>query len=214
MRPITDPALRREDRVQEFATLGREIPDELTERLFAAAFACFSEKGFERTTMDDVAARAGVARATLYYYFRGKDELFLFLLLQGVGILRGALDDAVSSSGTARERLERTLDRLIDLFVEYRDVLVVAIQQFGRIERGLGEDKHWFQEQSTGALRDLLREGAADGTLRPLDPDGTAVAIFGGMCWRVLHHVQAGGEIPVEALKSEMKAFVVGGLGV
>lgn len=202
------------DPVAERITLGRDIPDELTERLFTAAFGCFSEKGFERTTMDDVAAHAGVARATLYYYFRGKDELFLFLLRRGIAILRRVMDEAIAAGGTGLERLERALDRLVDLFVEYRDVLVVSVQQFGRVERGLDGDRRWFHEQSTGALRDILAQGAADGTLRPLDPDGTAVAIFGGMCWRVLFHIEVGGEIPVEALKSEMKAFVVGGLGV
>src|SRR5688572_6386737 len=76
----------RNDVAQRLA-LGREVPEELGQRLFDTAFSLFGEKGFERTTMDEIAATAGVARATLYYYFRGKDDLFVYLLDRGISML-------------------------------------------------------------------------------------------------------------------------------
>jgi AcrR family transcriptional regulator len=44
-------------------------------RIYAAAYALFYRRGFQRTSLDDIAARAGVTKRTLYYHVRSKDEL-------------------------------------------------------------------------------------------------------------------------------------------
>lgn len=194
--------------------LGREVPEELALKLFHAAFSLFGEKGFERTTMDEVAARSGVARATLYYYFRGKDDLFVFLLDRGVTMLGHALGEATRSGATARDRLEHALDTLIDLMAEFRDVLVVAMQQFGRIASSTGEAHSWIHDRSTGTLRGILSDGARDGSLRRVDPESTALAIFGASCWLCLHHIQTSGRVPTKKVKALMRVLFVEGLGV
>ena len=199
---------------QRETTLGRQVPEELTEKLFHAAFSLFGEKGFERTTMEEIAARSGVARATLYYYFRGKDDLFLFLLERGIEMLGVMLGEATQSGATARERLEHALDRLIDLMAEFRDVLLVAMQQFGRIASNTGEAHAWIHDRSTGTLRAILEDGVKDGSLRPVDPESTALAIFGAACWICLHHIQTNGRVPTGEVKTLMRRLVVEGLGV
>jgi AcrR family transcriptional regulator len=44
--------------------------------LVAAALACFAERGFAATRLDDIAAKAGVSKGTVYLYFPSKEELF------------------------------------------------------------------------------------------------------------------------------------------
>lgn len=44
-------------------------------RIYGAAYALFYRKGFQRTSLDDIAAKAGVTKRTLYYHVRSKDEL-------------------------------------------------------------------------------------------------------------------------------------------
>lgn len=55
-------------------------PSELT----AAAMALFAEKGFAATRLEDVAARAGVAKGTLYLYFDSKEALFKAVIEEGI----------------------------------------------------------------------------------------------------------------------------------
>ena len=50
--------------------------DEIQKKIIGEAFALFLEKGFEKTTMDDVASRLGVTKPAIYRYFRSKEELF------------------------------------------------------------------------------------------------------------------------------------------
>jgi AcrR family transcriptional regulator len=192
--------------------LGREITEELAHKLFEAAFALFGEKGFDRTTMDEIAAKAGVARATLYYYFRGKDDLFLFLLERGISTLGVALGEATQSGATGRERLEHALDVMIDLMSEFRDVLLVSMQEFGRIHSEASVVHAWVHEHSP--LLAILEQGVRDGSLRPIDVESTALAIFGAACWVCLHHIQTSGRVPTADVKTLMRRMVVEGLGV
>lgn len=57
----------------------RKIPRQISDRLPAAA-ALFAKKGLNDSKIEDVAAVTGVPKATLYYYFTGKEEILAFLL--------------------------------------------------------------------------------------------------------------------------------------
>ena len=48
---------------------------ELRERIMQSAMENFSKKGFDRTRMEDIAAAAGLAKGTLYLYFKDKEDL-------------------------------------------------------------------------------------------------------------------------------------------
>jgi len=53
-------------------------PDVSAERraqIIEAALTCFTRKGYNNTTMDDVAAESGLSKGTLYWYFESKDNL-------------------------------------------------------------------------------------------------------------------------------------------
>lgn len=193
---------------------GREIPSDLTERLFPAAFACWDEKGFDRTTMDDIAARAGVARATLYYYFRGKADLLVFLLERGIELMRSAMAEATQGAGTGRERLERALDRLVDLTTEYATVVRVVIGQFSLIEREQADASERFGRESTDPLRAILEAGIADGTLREHDPEALSAAILGSIIWAITSYADAGRVVPAGHVKEQVRLLALGGLGV
>lgn len=51
--------------------------DEIRKKIVKQAFTVFLEKGFEKTTIDDVAVRLGVTKPAIYRYYKSKEELFL-----------------------------------------------------------------------------------------------------------------------------------------
>lgn len=55
-------------------------PEQRRAEILAAAFACFAERGFAATRMEDVAVRAGIAKGTLYLHFPDKERLFIELV--------------------------------------------------------------------------------------------------------------------------------------
>lgn len=78
--------------------------DARPQELLAAALDLFVERGFASTRLDDVAARAGVSKGTLYLYFANKDELFKAVVRENVLPALGAAEDAVDSyEGSTRD---------------------------------------------------------------------------------------------------------------
>jgi AcrR family transcriptional regulator len=90
--------------------------DRKTERrdaILAAAIEEFSARGFAATRLDDVAKRAGVAKGTIYLYFRDKESLFLELVRTMLGPLVGAIEKAPMADLPVRVAAES----IVDLFV-------------------------------------------------------------------------------------------------
>ncbi len=56
--------------------------DEKRKELLSKAVTCFTRYGYSKTTLDDVARETGINKASLYHYFKNKEELFLQVLLQ------------------------------------------------------------------------------------------------------------------------------------
>lgn len=58
----------------------REQPSESRERILAAAVSVFARKGFQRASLDEIAAEAGLTKGAIYWHFRSKNDLFTSLL--------------------------------------------------------------------------------------------------------------------------------------
>jgi TetR/AcrR family transcriptional regulator, cholesterol catabolism regulator len=82
------------------------------ERIIAAAAASFAEQGFDATTFDHIAERADVARATVFNYYRDKQELLRAYLGHRRARLRALLNDEAATEQDSAGRLARLLDTL------------------------------------------------------------------------------------------------------
>lgn len=88
-------------------------PEARPEELIEAALAVFGERGFRQTTLEEVAARAGVSKGTVYLYFSSKDDLFRAVVKQKVVLmLEPAEEMARSHAGTASELLTKLVHRM------------------------------------------------------------------------------------------------------
>jgi AcrR family transcriptional regulator len=90
-------------------------PEARPEELLDAALAVFGERGFRQTTLEEVAARAGVSKGTVYLYFDSKDDLFRAVVeKQIVSLIESAEEMARTHAGTARELLIEMVQRMWD----------------------------------------------------------------------------------------------------
>lgn len=84
-------------------------------RIYAAAYAMFYRKGFHRTSLDDIAAKAGVTKRTLYYHVRSKDELAGAMLAHQHAFVMTEIASWLDAPGGAGARDARlVIDRLFD----------------------------------------------------------------------------------------------------
>jgi AcrR family transcriptional regulator len=145
---------------------------ERRDAILSAALDEFSIRGFEATRLDDVARRAGVAKGTIYLYFRDKESLFQELIRTMLTPLVGTIE----AMGEADVPVALLADRIVDLFVREiyetrrKDVIRLMITEGRRFPK-LAE--FYYREvlsRVIGAVRALLRRAAARGEI----PEGLA----------------------------------------
>lgn len=171
----------------------------------------FAIRGFEDTRMDDLADAAGIPKATLYYHFRGKEEILAWLLRSTLAAVSDAVARAASGSGSARRRLEAVVRAQLRVIAERPAACRILIADLGRATRmpdlaeGVGRAFH------APVLR-LLDEGAADGSwCKVRAPETISSAIFGAVVMPALEQLVAGGSHP-DRIASPVLRFVMSGL--
>jgi AcrR family transcriptional regulator len=88
-------------------------PEERRDKLLDAALAVFSELGFERATLNDVAERVGATKGCLYHYFESKEKLLLELVRERKTAHLSDYEEFVNSTGGTREqRIEALVRRM------------------------------------------------------------------------------------------------------
>jgi AcrR family transcriptional regulator len=85
-------------------------PSATRARIYAAAYTLFYRKGFQRTSLDDIAAKAGVTKRTLYYHVRSKDDLAGAMLAHQHSFVLDEMGRWMGTASTAR----RLVDQLFD----------------------------------------------------------------------------------------------------
>lgn len=158
----------------------RAIPDELAGKLYAAA-EVIADRGLESTKIDEIAKVSGVPKATLYYYFAGKEDVLTYLLNNLLATIAERVAVALDSPGSARDRLVAALTAQLDAMLAQPAVCRALIGDLGRATR-LPELAAAVETAFYRPIERLLREGAADGSLRPTDdPSVAAMTVFGAI---------------------------------
>jgi len=133
-------------------------PKERRAAILAAAYACFWRSGIRRTSIEDVAVEAKLAKGTIYLYFASKEELFAALASQVCGELLVGVEKALATPGSLAERLAAALDAKIGHFHRILadsphaselldESATVAATHLSKLDRG-------FRAAVDGALRD------------------------------------------------------------
>jgi AcrR family transcriptional regulator len=152
----------------------------MREKVLAAA-ELFAEHGLDATKMEDIAAATGVPKATLYYYFEGKEDILAFLFNEILDEIARAIDSASRVEGTAADRLRAAIVAHLLVFEELPAASRALQFDLGRAARIPHIDER-IEAAFRKPVRRLLDEGAADGSLRAVEhPRLVAIAILGAV---------------------------------
>lgn len=138
---------------------------ERRDAILAAALEEFSVRGFEATRLDDVAARAKIAKGTIYLYFRDKETLFQELIRTMLTPLVGTLE----ALGAVDMPLASLAGQLVDVFVREvyetrrKDVIRLMITEGRRFPKIAEFYYREVLSHIMAAVRGIIRRAAARG---------------------------------------------------
>ena len=154
-----------------------ERRDEACAKILAAAGQIFAREGLAGARTDAIAAAAGVNRAMLYYYFRGKEDLYEAVIEEHLKDFNQEALAVLTAGGSPRTLLLRYVNLHFD-FVSQRQQHAPLFQQLmmknGKpMERLLGK----YIIPRVEAVQELLARGMKAGELRQADPFHTAISL-------------------------------------
>ena len=102
--------------------------EETRERILDTALELFRKRGFDETTMRDIAAEAGMAVGAAYYYFRSKEELVMAFYARTSDEARELLPPRLVRSTDLKKRLRAVIDMKFEQFAQHRRLLVALVR--------------------------------------------------------------------------------------
>ncbi|CAN7686609.1 TetR/AcrR family transcriptional regulator [Pseudomonas brassicacearum] len=160
------------------------VPQRLTERkreaILQAAITEFRSSGFEITSMDKIAATAGVSKRTVYNHFPSKEELFAEILNRLWNSITAEQDMPYSPQKPLREQLQTLLQAKLHMLADenFLDLARIAIAAtIHSPERA--QDMVSRMGQREEGLTAWIRQAQADGRLKPAEPAFAAQQMHG-----------------------------------
>ena len=177
-------------------------------KIFETSMKLFAEKGYDATSIEEITANVGVAKGTLYYHFSSKEEIFGFLIEEGVKLLKNSIE-------IKTEKLENALDKIraivlieIKVLVKYEDFMTIVLREiWGSGERSNLCKKHVFEYIQM--IEEIVEEGINKKEIIDGDKNVIASGIFGFTCSSLIYKMRTDKEINVLELYSEIeKTFI------
>jgi AcrR family transcriptional regulator len=188
---------------------GRQKSDEKRDEILAAAEKEFARRDFHLVLMDEVAARAGVGKGTLYRYFPTKDELFLATVLRGLDESHGEFLRVFDQDAPLERILETAVARMLGYFSGRAPLLTLLQRYEDRLPRSETEAWQRRREEALAAIVGALERAERGGRVRRMDATIAAEMLL-GMVRTAVHHPRKG--LSAASMAHEIVALFLNGV--
>lgn len=141
------------------------LRDQKREQILAVAEAMFFERGYAQTTVADIVAALGVTKPYLYYYFRGKDDIFEQLCWRASVACLGSMHVEPGDARPAAVKLEEGLRRLAQANLRYFKAGTFSYRETGALEKAFHDRLRALARGFHRELRALLQQARAEGAI-------------------------------------------------
>ncbi|NOZ74685.1 MAG: TetR/AcrR family transcriptional regulator [FCB group bacterium] len=135
------------------------------QRILKGALQVYQQEGIEKATMDGIARESGFGKATLYYYFDSKEEIFVELLRTGWEQIWESVEVYIGVTGSPREKFISILKTIARMIADDRAFFGFLFQAPAQMPNLPEERQPWrvHQNRMYGVLRGLLEDGMSLG---------------------------------------------------
>ncbi len=154
------------------------------DRILEEAAKLFTEKGYEATSVQDIAQALGLSKAALYHHFRSKEEILAEISLLA---LEGLLRAGEKALGTEdpREALRQFMEAHARFFEENYAFFVTMLQGIKSLSPENRARTVALRDRHEANLREILRRGMAQGGFRPVDVALAGRAVLSMLNWMI-----------------------------
>jgi AcrR family transcriptional regulator len=180
---------------QPFETRRRNR-DVKREAVLRTAAQMFLDRGYQKTTLNDVADRLNITKPALYNYFRSKEEILFACWMLGKDKAYESIERIDSEGGSGLVKLQQLIRDYARLMTMDFGMCMVCLDDRELSDEWRAEVR-FHKRHVDAAYRRYITEGVADGSVAPCDTKLAAFAIGGALNW-IGHWYKPGSRTPDE----------------
>ena len=194
----------------------QERREQSTEQVLASALKQFVTRGYDATSIDDIAGDAGLTKGAVYFYFKGKSALLLELLAQSRALYEAIFIRMRESASPAGEQLEMFVEWAARVGAKNNELLLLPIlmslefqDKDPAVEPVINRFYDQYHEEMERVVRLGQKSGEFDESLAPREEAAVLVAFTDGM---LLEWIRRSRRLDGNRLVQSAKALIAGGL--
>lgn len=174
----------------------------IEEAVLRVAADKFGKQGYQATTLDEIAAEAGISRAAFYLYFPNKEELLHRIYTQVIATSQAAIEQIVAEDLPVADKLRRIIRHQVRYMATNIPLAQVFFSEIFSLRPELGQ---WVRRANRAfgeVIEKVVKEGVQSGELISLHPKQFTYALM-GMCNWMHRWYRPGGEWTPDAVAEE-----------
>jgi AcrR family transcriptional regulator len=194
-------------------TIVVQLPLDVTSKtaeIYRTAASLIVTKGFNATSMNDIAAAVGLTKAGLYHYIRGKQDLLFSIMQFAMDVVDCQVLEPASQIVDAEQRLRFILTRHAGMTDQVKAITILAEEVAALNERDretiIARKRQYFD-----CVRNTLQELSAEGKLRDLDVSVATLNLF-AMVLGLARWYRPDGKLSAEAIAEQTAKLLLEGL--
>jgi len=191
----------------------RSIMNKTKNLIFESAIKIFSESGYRGATMDEIAANAGLAKGTLYYNFASKEEIFNFIVEEGIQILQNQVMEVQDMNIGPIEKLIKICKIQLTFLYGYTNFFKVVMSQLWGTENRQNELREKIKKY-INEIEINIKVAMDNGEIEKGDTELIAFQFFGSLCSSAIYesiHIE---KIKLENIIDSTIKITMNGLGI
>jgi len=189
-----------------------ETPRDRHRRLMEVAARLICEKGYEGTSIQDIAAAGGLTKAGLYHHIRSKEHLLLEIMNYGMDVFEEQVLSPVLPIPDPLERLKACMEKNILLVTHgWSKEVTIILHEHATLTGDARAQINARKKRYVKFLETSFAEAMRDGQIRPVNPTVAAFAFLGMVLW-IYKWFRPDGAIDAPTLVREMQDLLFGSL--
>ena len=180
-------------------------------KIFETSMKLFAEKGYDATSIEDITETVGVAKGTLYYHFTSKEEIFDFLVEEGIKLLQNSVEIKIAKYQNYLDKIKAIILIQIKIVNKYENLInIILTQLWGKEKRNQKCQKLIYDYIDT--IEDIVKIGITKGQIKGDDAKIIATEIYGLICSTLVYKMREREKFNISDMYNTFETTIIKGL--
>lgn len=181
---------------------------EKKEQILLTAITIVNRRGYEGTTMEEIAAELLMTKGSLYYYFKSKSDLMFQCQNSVLSQATKELEEELNGKGTAEEILRRMIVTHINYAIEEKETFNLILEPKHTFDKEQLESVLQARKYYSGLFDQVIEKGIGTGEFQIEEPIIVRMMILGAMNW-IQQWYRPGGKMTKEELQQAFGKYIL-----